>query len=465
MNPTGSKLEFLTALHLALLGVFASWAFGGGTGWAITVLSLIGSLAPLLTLAALRERRTEIEPSKTTLYLLIPLLGFNLLVLLGLLQPALRTVIIEGGSVFVPRSDLSAWPCSARPELALKKLWFFDAIFLSAFNLLLAIRHRRVLSGLLLVFAANALLLSVFGSFQRLTNATGLFFGLAPSPNPTFFASFIYHNHWGAFAVLMLSASLGLLFNLRPWSGYRDFWHSPALAAVVAIFLLGVTIPLSTSRSCTLLTILLLAGALIHGMRRVFRHHQKQGRSTAIPIFLLILTSIVALGLAYLLARPMIEERITDTQGQIANMHEIGGLGARAELYKDTWHMANDKPWFGWGLGSYGTVFTFYNNLLSGDNLPQYYEDAHSDWLQLLAETGTIGTMLFSAILLTPLLLLRGRRATSALPRYLFAGCGLILLYAGIEFPFGNPAVTLFFWICYFCAVRWIQLESHEHSG
>ena len=465
MNSVHSKLGILAVLHLALLGVFASWAFGGGSTWAVTAISLIGSLAPLLTLAALRERRAAQIPSATTLYLLIPLFCFNTLVLLSVLQPALRIAFIEGGTVFVPRGDLSIWPSSARPELTLKALWLFDAIYLSAFNLLFTIRHRRTLRTLLLIFAANALLLSVFGSFQKFANTSGLFFGLIPSPNPTFFASFIYHNHWGAFAILMLAVSVGLLFNLRPWSGYRDFGHSPALAAVVAIFFLGVTIPLSTSRSCTLLAILLLAGALLHGLRRVFRHRKEQGRSTALPSVFLVLTGVVAFGLACLLARPMIEERITDTQEQIAHMHEIRGLGARAQLYGDTWRMAKDRPWFGWGLGAYGTVFTFYNNQHASDNLPQHYEDAHSDWLQLLAETGAIGTTLFMALLFGPLFLLRRTREMTSLPRYLFAGCGLILLYAGIEFPFGNPAVTIFFWICFFCAVRWVQLEPQERTS
>ena len=465
MSSEYSLPEKITAFHLALMGVFAAWAFGGGVDWAITVISVLGSLAPVITLLALRERRTAKLPSSTTLYLLIPLLGFNALVLLGIMQPALRVVTIENSSVFIPRSDLSAWPCSARPEFALKELWLFDAIVLSCINLLIAIRHRGILRTLLLVLVANALLLSLFGSFQKFTNASGLFFGQVPSPNSTFFASFIYHNHWGAFVVLILSVCLGLLFNLRPWSGYRDFWHSPALVTVVAIFFLAATIPLSTSRSCSLLAILILTGALLHGLRRIFRHLKEQGRSTIAPSFFLILTVIVALGMSYLLARPMIEERVADTRDQLSHMREIGGLGARAQLYGDTWRMANDRLWFGWGLGSYGTVFSLYNTQHASDNLPQHYEDAHSDWLQLLAETGAIGFFLFITLLATPLMVLSRLGKISSLPQYLFAGCALILLYAGIEFPFGNPAVTLTFWTCYFCAVRWVQLESCEHSG
>jgi hypothetical protein len=118
-------------VHLALLGVFSSWAFGGGATWATLIISIIGSLAPMLTLAALRERHSGGLARFKPLLLLIPWLGFNALVLLGTLQPNLRLTMIEGGQVYVTRSDLTFWPSSARPDLALTSLWLFDAIVLS----------------------------------------------------------------------------------------------------------------------------------------------------------------------------------------------------------------------------------------------------------------------------------------------------------------------------------------------
>ena len=463
MNSHFSRIESFTAFQVATLGVFSTWALGGGAGWATFIIGLLGSLAPLITLAAVRERHAAGQLNGTPFLLLLPLLAFNALVLLSTLQPNLRIAFIEGANVYVPRADLSAWPSSARPELALKQLWLFDAIALSCFNLLFAIRRKRTLRTVLLILATNALALAVFGSVQKFVGATGLFFGQIASPNTSFFASFIYHNHWGAFAVLMLAVCLGLLFNLRPWTGYRDFWHSPALAAVVAIFFLAVTIPLSASRSCSVLAVVLLAAALIHGLRRVTQYHKVEGKPTLGPSLALALTLLVACAALVGLTREVIETRAADTQAQIAQMQSIGSIGARAQLYGDTWRMACEQPWFGWGLGSYGTIFSFYNTLQSSDHLPQFYADAHSDWLQLFAETGAIGTLLFLGFLLAPLLTLR-RRAMTTLPRYLFAGCSLILLYACIEFPFGNPAVTLTFWICYFTAVRWAQLDQRERA-
>jgi len=452
-------------VHVILLVVFSSWAFGGGAGWAKTAICISGSLAPLITIAALKDFRLGGHPLVKPLLPLLPLVGFNLLVLISTFQPSLRTTVIEGGQVYLRCNNLSFWPSSARPVLALQALWLFDVIALSSYNLLLAIRHRSTLRGLLFALAANALALSVFGSLQKFAGANGLFFNQVPSPNPSFFASFIYHNHWGAFVVLMLAVSLGLLFSLRPWSGYRDFWHSPALASVMAIFFLAVTIPLSGSRSCSILAVLLLTAAFIHGLRRVALHQRELGKSRRGPLTALVLTIVLAATILFTLTRQTIETRVADTQQQLAVMRSEGSIGGRAQLYGDTWHMACDRPWFGWGLGSYGTVFSFYNTQHAVDNLPQYYEDAHSDWLQLFAETGAIGTILLLGFLLVPVFQLRQLRQITALPRYLLGGCGLILLYAGIEFPFGNPAVTIAFWTCFFAAVRWAQIDQREHTG
>ena len=37
--------------------------------------------------------------------------------------------------------------------------------------------------------------------------------------------------------------------------------------------------------------------------------------------------------------------------------------------------------------------------------------------------------------------------------------CGLVVLYATIEFPFGNIALVLTWWFCFFAALRYAQLE------
>jgi O-antigen ligase len=125
--------------------------------------------------------------------------------------------------------------------------------------------------------------------------------------------------------------------------------------------------------------------------------------------------------------------------------------------------MAADRPWFGWGLDTYGVVFRIYNTFptpVRGGFKP-YYREAHNDWLQSLAETGFVGTMLLALLALVPLARTPWRDSRSPLPRYLLAGCGLVLLYATFEFPFANPSVMIGFWSSLFVARRYLVLDAH----
>ena len=40
-----------------------------------------------------------------------------------------------------------------------------------------------------------------------------MYFGHYPTRQVFFFSTFIYHNHWGAFAVLMTAVCLGLVWR------------------------------------------------------------------------------------------------------------------------------------------------------------------------------------------------------------------------------------------------------------
>src|SRR5262249_48605132 len=91
--------------------------------------------------------------------------------------------------------------------------------------------------------------------------------------------------------------------------------------------------------------------------------------------------------------------------------------------------------------------------------------DAHSDWLQSFAEHGVVGTTLLGLCAIVPLLRVRRVHLASPVTAYLLAGCGLILLYAWIEFPFGNLAVVFVWWFSCFSAVQYARLQDRESSA
>ena len=455
-------LEWAVLIHLAILLIGTTWGFGGGAELLRPIIAWWGSLGCLLTLAAVQDREAWRDGWIKPLRWLAPLVVFNLLVLLGCFHPSFRELTYDTEIILVPTPTGASLPTSTRPALSLHALWLFNALWISSFNLALVIRQRRALRGLLILIGVNALILAVFGTVQKLSHSDGLFFGAVPSPQKHFFASFIYHNHWGAFALLSISVFLALIWHYARRSDDRNFFHSPAFGGLVAVLLLALTIPLSNSRSSTLLSLALLGGAFFHWIFRLIRHRRRFRQSVALPLS----TAVAALALAaagvWFIAQDSIAMRLALTKEQVGMMRAMGGLGSRADLYRDTWRMAREKPWFGWGMASYPHVFTLYNTQKSVDKLPVFYRDAHSDWLQSLAEHGFVGTTMLGLCALVPLLHLRRRHLASPVPAYLLAGCGLILLYATVEFPLGNIAVVLTWWVCFFSAVHYARLYDRE---
>jgi O-antigen ligase len=458
-----ASLEMAVQLHLGTLAVVTAWWFGGQSPGARDWLLGWGSLGITLffiSLTILEAYQPKIR--RQTLGLLWPLLLFNLFVVASCFNPILRPVLREGERYLMLVDAPHAWlPVCARPADTLRQLWLLDGIILSCFNAYLVLRSRRQLRQLLLLFSSNALALAVFGTFQKLLGANGLYFGLVPSPQIYFFSTFVYHNHWGAFILLHLAIGLGLLFRSLRQPQHRDVWHSPAPFAAVAILLLAATLPLSGSRSSTALACLLVGGALVHFLRRTIRHRREHHEAALFPVVGIIAAIVVSAGAILFLSRDVIAQRAELTATQLAHIRHEDRLNSRLTLYRDTWQMATDRPWTGWGLDSYGDIFRIYNTQRAFEaHLGQpYYRRAHNDWLQSLAETGLIGTCLLLLTGLLPVLGASWRQQSTALPHYLLAGCGLILLYALVEFPLANPSVLIAFWSGLFIAVRYARLD------
>ena len=453
-----TQLEIFTLIHVAGLVLFTAWDFGGETDLARVVISWWGSLAlPIMVYACLRRLACR-HGLPSALRWLWPLMFFDMLVLASALNPSFTHSFVGGADALVLGGSQAGWPSSALPTVSLHALWQFNAIYLTCFNLALVVARRRVLRALLFILTVNALLLAIMGTFQKLARAPGLYFGLQPSPNAAFFASFIYHNHWGAFILLSTAAALGLLFHYARRTDHHERRHSPALFGLVATLFMAASVPLSTSRSCAVLVLVLLTGALVHWLWRLRRQRRADGGSLAAPAAVAVVVFLVGLGGIYLLGRPVIEARVNKTREQIDEIRLRGNLGAREQLYADTWRMAREKIWFGWGLGSYATVFQIYNQQVSVEGWVPFYAQAHSDWLQALAEVGLAGTVLIVLMGAVPLTSLWRLGPPGAVSGYLLAGCGLLAIYAVVEFPFANPAVMEAFWLCFFTALRYRKL-------
>lgn len=448
--------------HAALVVVAATWMFGGKIWWSKPILCILVTPAPLLTLWELLSRRQRTNPDAMAPFLwLIPMALLAAIIAIASAVPNLIPRTFSGETLWYVRPMSSFWPSSADGAKSLRELWLLAGCYLTGFNLFICVRSRRALRVLLQVLAANAFVLAVFGTLQKLTSQD-IFFGLQRAPSAAFFSTFVYHNHWGAFTVLMASVCLGLVFFHAFHRESRNLLHSPAALWVIATFFIAATIPLSTSRSSTVLIALLLAVALCHGVIALSGYRHRSERK-AWPAVVLTLLLFGAGGLAiYKLGEHTIIDRLNTTRLQLADIGSDKIVTKRSVLYRDTLRMAADKPWFGWGLESYERIFPAYNSTPRSpvDNLPIFYQEAHSDWLQSLAETGIVGTTLLIVSVAWPLWMQRRHIRGHPVAVYLLAGCGLVTLYAAVEFPLANPAVVASWWIVFFAGLRYAALSE-----
>ncbi len=63
-------------------------------------------------------------------------------------------------------------------------------------------------------------------------------------------------------------------------------------------------------------------------------------------------------------------------------------------MRQDAWHIFTDHPVLGTGLGTLQMVFPAYETLYDG----KVVNHAHDDYVELLAETGTLGGHLFRLV-------------------------------------------------------------------
>ena len=449
--------EALVAIHVSAFLVGVSWAFGGNAQWVRTPISIWGSLGIVLTIYLIASRESL---NSSTLWWAVPIALLNLLVAVACLTPGFHAVL-DGAETFLLPVRIPWWlPSSARPDLALGELWLFDGIYFSCLNVALAVRRRAVLRGILVAVAANGLLLAIFGTIQKLSGSRGIYFGSVKSPQDYFFASFVYDNHWGAFMIIVIAGCVGLVMRCLSGSGEPGFLRGPGPSGLVAAAVMAITVPLSGARACTILLGILAAAGFAKAIAIARRAGRGAGSKPAAAYFgMAVFVAAVAWG-AWAVAGEVIDARLAKTKEQVSAAWQQGGIGDRAVLYRDTWRMARDRPLFGWGMASYPSVFALYNTQKPhGDRIPVVYHDAHSDWLQSVSEIGPAGTVLVGLSVILPCMSLRGRKRPT-IAFFLFFGCALVAAYAWVEFPFGNVAVVLAWWLSFMVAAQYTRLSD-----
>jgi O-antigen ligase len=243
-----------------------------------------------------------------------------------------------------------------------------------------------------------------------------------------------------------------------------------------ALLLILCSICLPGSRSGTALAAVLLvavgvaAGWRLLGRGNPFRKHR-------ILSSVVCLSIVLALGATLGLTWPSLTGEWQRAKQEWEEARELGRLNPRFYVARDTLDLVLDRPWFGWGAGSYVAVFPVYQGDYDRDAQGRptaLWDEAHCDWLQFPAEYGLVGlALLVATAALTAARVLpatknhltrsqesgvrsqeldqrsstkhQASRSKNSAARSFWAltGCALLAIYALGDFPFQNPAVLL----------------------
>lgn len=357
----------------------------------------------------------------------------------GLAQRPIQSVEIDRAP-FLALQPTNPWlPVTASPTSAWITVLAFCAAYLLAVNLFIIPKSRSYFERLLPWLCLTAVLVGVFGFFQKALGLDGPFF-TEGTGRSDFFAFFPYDGHWAAFALLWSAACVGLTLLSTRYDDSNDFIHSIGPWYLTGATILGGSgFIIEAQRPAA---ILLLSLAVLYLLIAVhFLSASKDPHRSGIALGGGVLAIIAFAGGIFRIFQP----------GEYAS--------SAASLRQAATNMFVDRPMFGWGFDSFPQVVPFYvDDILLGTR----HDRAASDMLQYFAEIGIVG--LFLPALLFTYLLIRyviGRHDIR-LTNHLLIGCLGVGALALVDSPFMSPAVFFSFFVIFFSALRWADLSRNK---
>ncbi|HEY0377622.1 MAG TPA: O-antigen ligase family protein [Pyrinomonadaceae bacterium] len=278
------------------------------------------------------------------------------------------------------------------------------ALKLAALSLLGALllrftTSRARLHALVLTIVGVGAASAVFGILRQSMQHADVGFVLPALPRGVGYAQIISRNQFAFMMEMALGAALGMVFR-------RGGRYEASLVHLAPALPIGAALILANSRGgiLTMMCQLLLLALLVVPAPAPAAH-EVGGEGDARPArrrrLLVSLAARVVLvaSLLVLAAVAVVHvggERVVSNLSTVSE--ELGPGDAatrwntrRVDIWRATWEMIKDHPLAGVGFGGYWTAITEYHDA-SGAYTPQ---QAHNDYLEILASGGVIGCAIF----------------------------------------------------------------------
>jgi O-antigen ligase len=360
--------------------------------------------------------------------------------------------------------DLTRWhPLSVVPTQTIVAL----ALFLSFLTFLFGFTRILSITGAAMFADSVALAggaLALFGILQGITTDNEKIYGFwQPSLAGHVGAGpFVNKNHFAGWMLLAIPLVLARLVSgiensmagIKPGWRNRVLWLSSSEASRLillgaAALLMALSLALTTSRS----GVIAFALSMIVSGKFIISGSARRTRKALGLCSLILLGVIVPVAAGY--------DAVVTTFART----DWAEFNNRRGAWIDAWSIAEKFPITGTGLNSYGTANLFYQR----HDLDRSYSEAHNDYLQLLAEGGTLLFVPFCLCIVAFIGAVRRRFSESSPPtaRWLRMGAmtGLIAiaLQETVEFSLQIPANAMLF--AAICAVALHESAPPSRSG
>lgn len=478
-------LEKVVIFFAAALLIFQPWAVGGMYLWTQYV---AGALALCCFVTALIPRSyTDVHHAGPNLRLVMwpkllrfPFFWLGLVyfayVLIQIYNPAWIFVSSSKGWWLRALNYIEWLPhgVSNTPATMMngwRTLLIQGAAWMLVCALWVGLTRRKSVRILITAITLNGTTLALVVLLQRLTGTKEMLW-LWKAPADYFAGSFIYKNHAGEFFLLIIGCCLGLAWWHKVKAERELRKSNPSMIFVALALLVFLALTFTYARATTVLgALLLLLAAIGYGLQLFFR------RSDGPPAVVSALTALMGIGFVALCIASLNTESVFKRFERLTEQDEFSSITTRQLATQATFEMAKDDFWFGQGAGSFRFVFPKYQqnypdiwrlryfHKKSGEyryGKRLFWEYAHNDYAQLLAENGVIGATLFGSLVL---FILGGVRKHFAYRQpallLLLASPGLVALSAWVDFPTHNPAILVGGCAIVALSLRWAAL-SHR---
>lgn len=314
---------------------------------------------------------------------------------------------------------------------------------------------RIVIRRILLIFSLNTGLLAIVGIWQKInyipSDTILEILGIWDAPEPRYyFSTFTYKNHWCAFALVSVYITCALLIHNWRKYGSECLRMVQTLLLFLSLCFTIVSIPLSGSRSGSLLLVLSIFMVILFVLR--------SRKIKKLKTWLLYTTSCaVIVCLLFLFVSKLHQssqfEMLTNLKTQVNDL-KSGKLPLRILLWKDLCNQISQKPIYGFGFNSYSIVNPIYQSsevramrsiVLSNAHhqFTPLIKYGHNDWLEKISEFGFVGFLICLPYLLKLYFIFI--KSLSIISKTLVISAVVFLAYSIVDFPSQTPACLLIF--------------------